>query len=269
MTASRTSAIGEYLPYLRRYARAMTGSQALGDRYALATLSAILNQSGLIEPNIPLKVALYRIMYDLDPPKDEGGDDFQGRAHRRLSTLATPRRAALLLHTVEELSILDISLIMRRSVVDVAHLIEAARTELQDHIAGRVLIIEDESLIAMDLQDIVAAQGHTVSGIARTRPDALALGTQTRPDLILADIQLADHSSGVDAVNDLLAQVGAIPVIFITAFPEFLLTGEKPEPAFLITKPFTEAQVHSAVSQAMFFASAAGIEIAPISEQTA
>lgn len=268
MTASRSSAIGEYLPYLRRYARAMTGSQALGDRYVQATLTAILNQSGLVEPNIPLKVALYRIMFDLDPPQAEPGEDFQGRAHRRLSTLSTPRRAALLLHTIEELSILDISLIMRRSVVDVAQMIHDARAELMDCIAGHVLIIEDEALIAMDLQDIVAAQGHTVTGVARTHLDALKQGRQTRPDLILADIQLADHSSGVDAVNDLQAQFGEIPVIFITAFPELLLTGEKPEPTFLIAKPFTEDQVHSAVSQAMFFSSVAGIEIAPVPAKT-
>ena len=268
MIGSRSSAIGEYLPNLRRYARAMTGSQAMGDRYAMATLSAILNQSGLIEPNIPLKVALYRIMYDLDPPQSEPHDDFQGRAHRRLSTLATPRRAALLLHTIEELSILDISLVMRRSVVDVAQMIEAARVELQNSIAGHILIIEDDSLIAMDLQDIVVAQGHTVTGIARTHLDALKHGTRTRPDLILADVQLADHTSGVDAVNDLMEHCGQMPVIFITAFPELLLTGDKPEPTFLIAKPFTDEQIHSAVSQAMFFASSDGIRVMPRPERT-
>lgn len=261
MTGSRSSAIGETLPYLRRYARAMTGSQVLGDQYVLDTLSAILHKSGLIEPNIPLKIALFRIMFDLDPPQGHVPEDRIGRAHRRLSTLATPRRAALLLQTIEEFSILDISLIMRRSVVDVAQMLHDARKELQDHIAGHILIIEDESLIAMDLQDIVTAHGHRVSGIARTRIDALELGSKARPDLILADIQLADHSSGVDAVNDLLDRCGPIPVIFITAFPELLLTGNKPEPAFLITKPFSDEQVHAAVSQAMFFGSAAGIRI--------
>lgn len=268
MTSSRASAIGEYLPFLRRYARAMTGSQELGDHYALATLSAILKQSGLIEPNIPLKVALYRVMYDLDPPIGDGGEDFQGRAHRRLSTLSPPRRAALLLHTIEELSILDISLVMQRSVVEVAQLIDEAHAELQDSIAGYILIIEDEPLIALELQDIAAEQGHTVTGVARTHLDALTLGTQIRPDLILADIQLADHSSGVDAVNALLNISGEIPVIFITAFPEKLLTGTRPEPAFLIAKPFNAAQVYSAISQAMFFASVAGMEITPETTKT-
>ena len=69
------------------------------------------------------------------------------------------------------------------------------------------------------------------------------------------DVILRDNSSGIDAVNDILGELGDRPVIFITAFPERLLTGERPEPAFLISKPYSEEQVSSAVSQAMFFSS--------------
>ena len=72
------------------------------------------------------------------------------------------------------------------------------------------------------------------------------------PGLVLADIQLADGSSGLDAVNEILTEI-EVPVIFITAFPERLLTGEKPEPAFLITKPFRPEAVKAAISQALFF----------------
>ena len=102
---------------------------------------------------------------------------------------------------------------------------------------------------------MVADQGHRITGIARTRSEAVKLGSADKPDLILADIHLADSSSGIDAVNDLLAQFGDMPVIFITAYPERLLTGERPEPAFLITKPYTEDQIRAAVGQAMFFSS--------------
>ena len=73
-----------------------------------------------------------------------------------------------------------------------------------------------------------------------------------RPGLVLADIQLADDSSGIDAVKDILAEF-SVPVIFITAFPERLLTGERPEPTFLITKPFQRSTVKAAISQALFF----------------
>ena len=106
------------------------------------------------------------------------------------------------------------------------------------------------------------SMGHQVTGIARTHTAAVDLAHQKRPDLILADIQLADGSSGIDAVNELLRDMGDIPVIFITAFPERLLTGDRPEPAFLISKPYSEEQVRSAVSQAMYFASTEGLSVA-------
>lgn len=94
-----------------------------------------------------------------------------------------------------------------------------------------------------------------MTGIARTADAAVQLYNTERPHLIMSDIQLADGSSGIDAVNKIVEDAPDIPVIFITAFPERLLTGEGPEPAFLISKPYTEEQVRSAVSQAMFFSS--------------
>ena len=92
----------------------------------------------------------------------------------------------------------------------------------------------------------------TSAGIARTHSEAVELYHRTSPRMVLADIQLADGSSGIDAVNDILMN-HAVPVIFITAFPERLLTGERPEPTFLITKPFQPETVKAAISQALFF----------------
>ena len=134
-------------------------------------------------------------------------------------------------------------------------MVAVARREMADSATGSVMIIEDEAIIAMDIESIVAEMGHRVTGIARTRAEAVELARKDVPDLILADIQLADNSSGIDAVNDILTELGTRPVIFITAFPERLLTGDKPEPAFLISKPYTVDQVFSSVSQAMFFSS--------------
>jgi CheY-like chemotaxis protein len=134
-------------------------------------------------------------------------------------------------------------------------LIDTAIREMEESVAGRVMVIEDEAIIAMDISAIVREMGHRVTGVARTRTEAVRLAMETKPDLVLADIQLADNSSGIDAVNDILGEFQDLPVIFITAFPERLLTGARPEPAFLITKPYSEEQVRSAVSQAMFFAS--------------
>jgi CheY-like chemotaxis protein len=99
---------------------------------------------------------------------------------------------------------------------------------------------------------MVQELGHDVTGIARTHKEAIALVRMRRPGLVLADIQLADGSSGLEAVNEILTSID-VPVIFITAYPERLLTGNKPEPAFLITKPFQPDAVKAAISQALFF----------------
>ncbi len=161
----------------------------------------------------------------------------------------------MLLHTIEGFSFKEVGQIIGVEESEASQLVQIARREMADSVTGSVMIIEDEAIIAMDIESIVAEMGHRVTGVARTREEAVKLGKADVPDLILADIQLADNSSGIDAVNDLLRDLGNRPVIFITAFPERLLTGDKPEPAFLISKPYTVDQVVSAVSQAMFFSS--------------
>ncbi|MES2860336.1 MAG: response regulator, partial [Pseudomonadota bacterium] len=115
-----------------------------------------------------------------------------------------------------------------------------------------VLIIEDEAIISADIESLVRELGHNVTATATTHDEAVDAVARHRPGLVLADIQLADGSSGIDAVKDILKRFD-VPVIFITAFPERLLTGERPEPTFLITKPFQPETVKAAISQALFF----------------
>ncbi|RLJ51654.1 response regulator receiver protein [Litoreibacter meonggei] len=253
-----TDLIAAELPYLRRYTRALTGSQTRGDTYTVATLEAILKDRSPFENDASTKVNLFKCFHSIwstsGQALSEPEDNLRSRAHGLLAKLTPYSREALLLRTVEEFSLAQIATIMQIDLEDVRHLITKANEELSHSVKGRIMIIEDEPIIAADLKAIVTSLGHEVTGIARTHREAVALGKDQTPDLILADIQLADNSSGIDAVNDLL-ELMDVPVIFITAFPERLLTGDRPEPAFLISKPFQEAQVLSAVSQAMFFAS--------------
>lgn len=251
--------IGANLPYLRRYARALTGSQTTGDRYAAATLEAILAGSAEIADLPNVKVALFHAFHmvwsSAGAPVGEPDSRLSARAQEHMAELTPNSREALLLHAIEGFTPGEIGAIMMMTAEEVAEFIDIARREMENSVAGDVLVIEDEAIIAMDIAGIVKDIGHRVTGIARTRSEAVRLAAGQRPDLILADIQLADNSSGIDAVNDILGQFEDIPVIFITAFSERLLTGKRPEPAFLITKPFTEEQLRSAVSQAMFFSS--------------
>jgi DNA-binding LytR/AlgR family response regulator len=146
--------------------------------------------------------------------------------------------------------------VLEVSDTELNQLVHQAGREMAEQTATDVLIIEDEPLIAIDLETIMTSLGHKVVSTARTHGEALAAVQNGRPGLVLADINLADGSSGLDAVNDLL-KVFQAPVIFITAYPELLLTGERPEPAFLITKPFQHEMVKAIASQALFFDSKA------------
>ncbi|UWQ22455.1 response regulator [Jannaschia sp. W003] len=259
MPMDTTAEISKALPYLRRYARALTGSQTSGDNYAAATLEAILADRSLLGATSGVKTDLFSTFHGIwssaGAPMEEENDAMRQAAQRHLARLTPNTREALLLHTVEEFSMDEISEIMGIDRGEVSELVGLARQEMADAVSGKIMIIEDESIIAMDLESLVGEMGHRVTGIARTHTEAVALAGQEMPDLILADIQLADNSSGIDAVNEVMRDLGKRPVIFITAFPERLLSGARNEPAFLIAKPYTQEQVRSAVSQAMFFSS--------------
>lgn len=251
--------IAHHLPYLRRYARALTGSQRSGDMYAVASLEAVLADPSIIRKTSDLKTAIFHVFHSVwassGTPIDEADDRISAAAQAHMAHLTPNTREALLLHAVEGFSHSEIATIMDVDESEAGQLVDLAIREMETSVAGRVMVIEDEAIIAMDITAIVEEMGHHVTGVARTRSEAVVLASRDRPDLILADIQLADKSSGIDAVNDILEQFDNIPVIFVTAFPERLLTGLRPEPAFVINKPYTEDQVRSAVSQAMFFSS--------------
>ena len=260
-------AIRQHLPYLRRFARALTGSQSSGDAYAAATLEAIIADRDTFDASSPAKVSLFRVFHAVwssggqinDKPSTDG-EDAEAAAQRRLAQLTPPSREAFLLGALEDFSPHEIAAIMNLPKAEATALHQSALAEIEMQTAARVLIIEDEPIIAMDIESIVQELGHESVGIADTRDQAIEMAANQKPDLILSDIQLADGSSGIDAANDILAK-SDVPIIFITAFPERLLTGERPEPTFLITKPFKRSAVQAAVSQALFFGSADAIKI--------
>ncbi len=247
--------VAQYLPFLRRYARALTGSQASGDSYVAATLEALIADPAVIdEPRGP-KVALYRLftkIWNSIPVNSEGGSDEALPGDHKLANITPLPRQAFLLVALEGFPEADAALILGIDVLKLRSLIEESGRELAAEIATDVLIIEDDTIIAMELESLVQSLGHRVIGVARTHAEAISLTQRKEPGLILADIQLADGSSGLEAVNELLTTLEA-PVIFITAYPERFLTGERPEPAFLIAKPFQPATVSAIASQALFF----------------
>jgi DNA-directed RNA polymerase specialized sigma24 family protein/CheY-like chemotaxis protein len=251
---SRT--VAQYLPFLRRYARALTGNQASGDAYVAATLESLIAEPSVIDGDPSPRVALYRLFTKiwnsiaLNGLPGPAGATLPGE--EKLSKITPLPRQAFLLVALEGFSESEAAHILDIDVARLRGLIEESGRELAAEIATDVLIIEDETFIAMELEGLVESLGHRVLGVARTHSEAIALTRQKKPGLILADIQLADNSSGLDAVNELL-KTFEVPVIFITAYPERFLTGERPEPAFLIAKPFQPSTVSAIASQALFF----------------
>lgn len=263
MESFRLMSLGQqlapHLPFLRGYGRALTGSQSQGDKYVRATLEAIVAAPEEFPRDVDPRLGLYRTFQAIwnstnsDEEADPGlVDDQEAVARARLARMTPLSRQALLLTAMEGFSTEDAAYLIDVTPSEVEALVAEALGEIEKQTRARVLIIEDEPIIAMDVETIVRDLGHEVTGVAVTRDEAVALAMEDRPGLVLADIQLADDSSGIDAVKDILAEF-QVPVIFITAFPERLLTGERPEPTFLITKPFQRSTVKAAISQALFF----------------
>jgi CheY-like chemotaxis protein len=258
-----SQAVAKELPRLRRYARALTGNQESGDAYVVTTLEALAEDPSSLTGKDGILVTLFRTFTKIWNSVELNAAPTATTPDQHVVALTPLPRQAFLLVALEDFPEDVAARILDVSVAELGRLIEESGRELATEIATDVMIIEDEPLIAMDLESLVESLGHGVTGIARTQREAVALAAKKQPGLILADIRLADMSSGVDAVNQLL-QSFEVPVIFVTAYPEQLLTGERPEPAFLITKPFRPATVTAAISQALFFGRNARIRKRPV-----
>jgi CheY-like chemotaxis protein/DNA-directed RNA polymerase specialized sigma24 family protein len=252
-------AIAEHLPYLRRYARALCGTQKSGDAYVRACLEAIVADTSVLDPTASPRVGLYRLFHTLWATTNLDARGVASTAgagsasvEKRLGQLTPAHRQALLLTAMEGFNVSDTARILGVAEDQVRDMVGQAVREISNQPSTKVLIIEDEPIISLDLQSIVREMGHTVAAIATTRDEAVRAARKTEPGLVLADIKLADGSSGIDAVRQILSEV-QVPIVFITAYPERLLTGERPEPTFLVTKPFVPETVRVAVSQALLF----------------
>ncbi|HTP78347.1 MAG TPA: response regulator [Rhizomicrobium sp.] len=258
---SMTQSFAPHLPYLRRYARALTGSQASGDAYVRAALTALLEGDQTAPDSVSARIGLYRVFHAIwssasgrVDDSSPGGKSAKGASapEARLAALDGHKRAALLLTAVESFSIDDAAYILDVTPGEVERAIVDTQATIDRDLQSRVLIIEDEPIIALDLENLVTELGHDVVGVAASRKEAVALALAEKPGLVLADINLGQGGSGIDAVSDILASFD-IPVIFITAYPEKLLTGERPEPTYLVAKPFLPETVQATVGQALFF----------------
>jgi CheY-like chemotaxis protein len=252
-----TETLAPHLPYLRRYARALAGTQEAGDNQVRRTLLALSSGQRTLPDGVSPRLGLYRTFQSMWPgdattARDAGASAESTRPDNLLKAISGSGRSALLLTSVEAFSLEEAGFILDKDAKSVEADILGAQDVIDRLLASRVLIIEDEPIIAMDLENLLTELGHTVVATAATRDEAVKKARAERPGLVLADINLGEGGSGIDAVSEIL-QSFDIPVIFVTAYPERLLTGERPEPTYLIAKPFLPETIQATVSQALFF----------------
>jgi CheY-like chemotaxis protein len=253
MTVQSDSMI-RVLPYLRRYTRALTGTQERGDRYVRQFIEVVLAAPELVgdgDPKLETFKAFHAVCEGLEPAADPS-EDLQGDPdlQRQIAALPPLDRQILLLVSLEGFSVANAAEILGIEAEEAREKLLQARLDLQKDAGAKVLVIEDEAVIAMDIVVTVRSAGHTVVGVADTEAKAVALSEEFRPDLILADVQLKDGDSGIEAVEKIM-RISEVPVIFVTGFPEAFLTGDKIEPAFLLTKPFDPEALTATISQAL------------------
>jgi len=217
------------LPYARRYARALVGSQAEGDKLVARAMAAP-------GAELPARLALYAGISRLAPGTGYGA-------------LGVQERQLLLLTALEEMPVAEAGSVLGLAVEEATARLADARAALKAEAVADVLIIEDEPVIALDLQQLVESCGHRVTGIASSEAEAIRLAAERHTGLILADINLGRGGNGIAAVRRILENV-QVPVIFVTAYPEKLLTAEGMEPAFVISKPFDPMTLAVATYQA-------------------
>ena len=255
--------VARHLPYLRRYARAIQGDQDRGDASVRCCLERLLHAGGDGGGDLgthDLRVRLYRTLHGV--LCEAGEHELEHRPCARLignqaivaarvGQLSPTKRQILALTVLEGFSVADAARVMGLSAAAAAALLAQAKDEIRSQRSSKVLIIEDEPVIALYIAATIQQSGHTLIGIAATHREAVETASREAPELILADIQLADDSSGLEAVSEIVGR-GHLPVVFITAFPERLLTGTtRLEPTFLITTPFDAEILRVSISQAL------------------
>lgn len=251
--------IVRHLPYVRRYARALLGSQERGDRYVrvcLETLLAEPERANDLVKSVSPRLSLFGLFHEVHDRVGEAiglrGDEAgpSDPLERGVQGLPPQQRQMLLLTALEGFSVEDSAQILGIDEAEALDLLHTARRELNAQSSADVLIIEDEPIIAMDIADTVRAMGHTVVGVAATKDEAVRIARAQRPGIVMADIKLSDGSSGVEAVQEILKSMD-VPVVFVTAYPERLLTGEGAEPTYLVTKPFESDVLKVTIHQAL------------------
>lgn len=120
-------------------------------------------------------------------------------------------------------------------------------------IAARILIVEDDRIVARDIQHQLSRMGHVVVGMSSSGEDAVRLACSQQPDLVLMDIRLEGEMDGIEAARR-IRDAHRIPIVFLTAYAndEVVHRASLTEPFGYLLKPFEEPQMRTVIQMALF-----------------
>jgi len=117
---------------------------------------------------------------------------------------------------------------------------------------GRILIVEDEHIVAMGIKKMLKSLGYTVTGVASSGEDAISKTESTFPDVVLMDIMLKGDLDGVEAAREIRERFD-VPIVYLTAYSDnnILERAKITEPFGYIIKPFDEKDLYSSIEIAL------------------
>jgi len=242
--------ISEQLSALRRYAGFLTGSDADGDTLVTAMLRRVLEGEVTLDAQAGLRIALFRALHDVWVPSaatDEEGRRGHGTFPPRMSPL---ERAALSLVRLEGFFAREAAYVLRMDVGEVERRLDRAERKLENALPRRILIVEDDLVLGMNLQELVASLGHRPIGPIATGGEAVRIAMREKPALILSDIKLRDGISGIEAVREIRHAMD-IPVIYVTGFPHRLHDRRLEPASYVVPKPYSDSLMKSFITSTL------------------
>lgn len=246
----RIRTLTPHVPYLRRYALALTGDAALGDNFVTQILHDALGADAFTSLENP-RLALYAALNELADAVSLRPVESRHPVEAALATLPETDRRLYLLVNLEDLPLPDAAAVLGLTAEDGLERLAEARRQVRARLAATILIVEDDAIIAFDLAETVRGMGHIVCGTAPTMDEAVTLAGNHTPTLALLDIRLAEGNNGIEVARELRRR-RFLPVIFVTAFPDELAKRGLEHLGPVIPKPFTRDQIEQAITRAVF-----------------
>jgi DNA-binding NarL/FixJ family response regulator len=118
--------------------------------------------------------------------------------------------------------------------------------------APAILIVEDEALIAANIEQVLSESGFRIAGVAASATEALSLADERHPQLALVDIRLTGEVDGIDLACRLREEFG-VPSIFLSGLfdPTIVARAQRARPLGFLQKPFRPSQVFNAIERAL------------------